>query len=91
MFEFLFSSFLVYMSLLYHLFVPKAKRSLRGEIALITGSAFGIGRQLCIKLARMGVVVVCVDIDREKNEETKRTIESEGGVAYAYVHTTVRS
>ena len=83
-FEFFWSVFLVYATLFYHLFVPKTKRSIRGEVALVTGAGFGIGRQLGLRLASMGVIVVCVDIDEAKNEATRRMIEAKGGIAFAF-------
>ena len=74
----------MYVTLFYHLFVPKAKRSIRGEVALVTGSAYGIGRQLSLRLSAMGAIVICVDIDEEGNEETLKMITSEGHMAFAF-------
>lgn len=47
-------------------FIPKRYRikSVKGEIALITGGAGGIGRLIAIKLAKLGVHVVIWDINR---------------------------
>lgn len=48
------------------MFIPKRYRikSIKGEIALITGGAGGIGRLIAIKLAKLGAHVVIWDINK---------------------------
>ena len=48
-------------------FIPVKYRAkdIRGEIALITGAGGCIGRHLAVKLANLGCIVVCWDIDNE--------------------------
>lgn len=47
-------------------FIPRRYRSksVKGEIALITGGAGGIGRLIAIKLANLGADVVIWDINK---------------------------
>ena len=47
-------------------FIPRRYRSksIKGEIALITGGAGGIGRLIAIKLANLGAHVVIWDINK---------------------------
>jgi hypothetical protein len=50
------------------LFVPGRCRRLKdlsGQVALVTGGASGIGRQLCIELAKKGCHVVSWDLDEQ--------------------------
>ncbi|NXP67480.1 RDHE2 dehydrogenase, partial [Chloropsis cyanopogon] len=54
------------------------KRCFAGEIVLITGSANGIGRQVALKLAPLGVTLVLWDIDDEGNKETSRLAQQNG-------------
>lgn len=54
------------------------KKNFAGEIVLITGSANGIGRQVALKLAPLGVTLVLWDIDDEGNKETSRLAQQNG-------------
>ncbi|XP_064259099.1 epidermal retinol dehydrogenase 2-like [Passer domesticus] len=54
------------------------KKHFAGEIVLITGSANGIGRQVALKLAPLGVTLVLWDIDDEGNKETSRLAQQNG-------------
>ncbi|NXQ44967.1 RDHE2 dehydrogenase, partial [Catharus fuscescens] len=56
----------------------RPKKYFAGEIVLITGSANGIGRQVAIKLAPLGVTLVLWDIDDEGNKETSRLAQQNG-------------
>lgn len=50
--------------------VPNAIRpmkNLKNDVVLVTGGAGGVGRQLAIKLARLGAKVVVWDINKEGN------------------------
>lgn len=40
-------------------------KSLRGDVVLVTGGGGGVGRQLAVKLARLGAKVVVWDISKE--------------------------
>ncbi|NXH37487.1 RDHE2 dehydrogenase, partial [Dicaeum eximium] len=56
----------------------RRKKYFAGEIVLITGSANGIGRQVALKLAPLGVTLVLWDIDDEGNIETSRLAQQNG-------------
>jgi short-subunit dehydrogenase/thioester reductase-like protein len=62
----------------------KYRRDLEGKTVLITGASSGIGKATAVKVAAAGGVPILVARGREKLEETKRMIETAGGIAYTY-------
>ncbi|XP_054841260.1 epidermal retinol dehydrogenase 2-like isoform X2 [Eublepharis macularius] len=62
------------------LFIPVRKKSVAGEIVLITGSGSGIGRLMALKFAKLGATLVLWDINQEGNKETARLARENGGV-----------
>ena len=56
---------------------------LKDKIALITGTAGGIGRESALLFAHEGAAVVCVDVTEAENSETVKMIEGAGGRAIA--------
>ncbi len=58
---------------------------LKGKRAVVTGGASGLGRELCLELARRGWRLGVVDIDGEGCRETIRMVESTGGSGEAIV------
>ncbi len=58
-----------------------------GKVAIVTGAGstpgpgVGTGKASAIVLAREGAKVVCVDIEPDRAEETRKMIEDEGGEA----------
>lgn len=54
---------------------------LEGKVAIVTGSAMGIGRASAALLAREGARVVLADVDEERGKETLTLIEEDGGEA----------
>jgi NAD(P)-dependent dehydrogenase (short-subunit alcohol dehydrogenase family) len=52
---------------------------LEGKIAVITGTAAGIGRAAAIRFAEEGAAVVGADVSEEANAETARLVQDAGG------------
>ena len=52
--------------------------SMDGKVALVTGGAQGIGRDIALKLAGRGADIAIVDVNLEEAEETVREIEALG-------------
>ncbi|KAM9198164.1 LOW QUALITY PROTEIN: short-chain dehydrogenase/reductase family 16C member 6-like [Dugong dugon] len=76
--------FLYYFLDLYKI-IPKKKKSVAGEIVLVTGAGSGLGRQLAIKFARLGAILVLWDINKEGNMETSRLVKENDCVkVFAY-------
>ncbi|XP_033313424.1 estradiol 17-beta-dehydrogenase 11 [Bombus bifarius] len=67
-------------------FIPRRYRvkSVKGEIALITGGAGGIGRLIAIKLANLGTHVVIWDINKTGLKDTVQEIRRSGGKCWGY-------
>lgn len=58
--------------------------SLEGKIALVTGSAGGIGQTFSVGLARAGATLALCDIRKEALDPVIASIEDEGGSANAF-------
>jgi NAD(P)-dependent dehydrogenase (short-subunit alcohol dehydrogenase family) len=56
-------------------------KNLKGKIAVVTGAASGIGRELAIGLAREGCGLALADVDINGLKETESLVRSEGGKA----------
>ncbi|XP_067213528.1 short-chain dehydrogenase/reductase family 16C member 6-like isoform X2 [Linepithema humile] len=70
---------------IYKLFAPVEKKSVAGEIVLVTGAGHGIGKELAIGYALLGATVICWDINEEANQQTKNEIKKMGkDSVYAY-------
>ena len=55
---------------------------LQNKVAVVTGSAGGIGREISIKLAQQGAILVGIDNDPERGQATKKAVEDIGGKAF---------
>ncbi len=53
-------------------------QDLKGKIAVVTGGGTGMGRDLCVQLAREGCHVAMCDISEENMLQTERTCRAEG-------------
>jgi NAD(P)-dependent dehydrogenase (short-subunit alcohol dehydrogenase family) len=58
--------------------------AVRGRIVMVTGASSGIGKAAAMKIADAGGIVLLVARTAEKLEETKATIEADGGTAYVH-------
>ena len=58
--------------------------SLEGKVALVTGSAQGIGRAIALNLAEGGASIVLTDMRAPKLEEVVKEIEAQGGKAIQF-------
>lgn len=58
-------------------------KSLEGKVALVTGSARGIGRAIAERLAAQGAAVVISDVMAEEAAQTARELEAHGATALA--------
>ncbi|NP_001161646.1 retinol dehydrogenase 10-like protein [Saccoglossus kowalevskii] len=65
-------------------FVAPAKKSLVGEIVLITGAGSGIGRLMAINFAKQGCKLVIWDIDKDGGDKTADQITALGATAHSY-------
>jgi len=62
---------------LFHFFVPKTPKNVKGKRVLITGAASGLGRLLAIRFARLGCPLVLWDRDRNGLLTTANQIKEE--------------
>lgn len=67
-----------------HLFVPRKKKNIAGEVVLITGSGSGIGRLMAQEFAALGTVLVLWDINQEGMKETARLAKQSGASRVHY-------
>ncbi len=58
--------------------------SLEGKIALVTGGARGIGREIVLLLASQGADIALCDVNLEQAEETAKEIRSSGRECLAF-------
>lgn len=50
----------------------------------ITGAGNGLGRELSLQLSKLGCVIICVDINKNDNEDTLKQIIYDGGSGRTY-------
>ncbi|XP_001688515.2 uncharacterized oxidoreductase YoxD isoform X1 [Anopheles gambiae] len=67
------------------LVLPSKKKSIHGHTALVTGGANGLGRALCLRLAREGCQVAVVDIDLAGSQRTVEDVRALGVKAEAFL------
>ena len=51
------------------------------KVALVTGAAVGIGRAICLRLARDGIAIGVLDLNKADAEKVAREIKAAGGEA----------
>lgn len=52
-----------YIHALARIIIPKSPKSVKDKVALITGGAKGIGREIALRLAEKGAKLVILDVD----------------------------
>ena len=57
----------------------------KGKVAIITGAAQGMGRQIALDLAHEGAIIVALDVNGESINSLKKEIETEGGQCLSIV------
>lgn len=76
---------LFYLESLVKLFIPKKKKSVAGEIVLITGAGHGIGRLTAYEFAKLKTKLVLWDINKNGIEETAAKCRKLGAQTHAFV------
>jgi len=66
------------------LFSPKAKKDVKGQVALVTGAASGLGRLISLKLSKLGCNVVLVDVNEQGLAQVAQEIKEQGGEAHHF-------
>ncbi|XP_034830889.1 epidermal retinol dehydrogenase 2-like [Maniola hyperantus] len=64
--------------------LPNEPKEVKDDVVLITGTGHGMGREMALRFARLGAILVCVDINATTNEETAEMIKREKGRAHSY-------
>jgi len=54
------------------------RNDITGQVALVTGGGSGLGRLLCLRLARKGATVITWDVNTAGNVDTVKLLEGEG-------------
>ncbi|XP_060632204.2 17-beta-hydroxysteroid dehydrogenase 13-like [Anolis sagrei] len=66
------------------LFIPKNRKSISGEIVLITGAGHGLGRATAYEFAKHQSVLVLWDINKQGVEETAEECRKLGAIVHAF-------
>ena len=83
--KFLLHAIFTYFEFLCRVLCPSPLKSLSGERILVTGSGNGIGREICLQLARCGArTLICWDLDKKSNDKTVQDLKFLGVSAHAY-------
>lgn len=80
----LFVSMFIGIQLLYRRLTMKRK-NIKGQLALVTGGGKGLGREICLGLAREGCNIAIVDIDASSSMQAVEDCRSLGVKAQFYL------
>ena len=58
---------------------------MKDKVAIVTGSAAGIGKEIAITYAREGAKVVIADMNKDAAEATAKALRDSGGQAMSVV------
>ena len=58
-------------------------KALNGKVAVVTGAASGIGKQIALTLAQAGAAVAIADLQQDAAQRVVTEIEAAGGKALA--------
>lgn len=83
-FTYLVLSIPILLKLLRDLVTPVQQKNISGQLALVTGGANGLGRAICLQLAKEGCNVAVVDIDETNAVKTAADCEKFNVKAKAY-------
>uniref|UniRef100_A0A1Q3FKW9 Short-chain dehydrogenase/reductase 3 n=1 Tax=Culex tarsalis TaxID=7177 RepID=A0A1Q3FKW9_CULTA len=72
------------MGKLVRLFLPAQRKSVRGQVVLVTGGANGLGKALCERFAKEGCSVAVADIDLISAQKTAKELQQQGCKAEAF-------
>ncbi|XP_069092143.1 17-beta-hydroxysteroid dehydrogenase 13-like isoform X2 [Pleurodeles waltl] len=67
------------------LFIPLKRKSVSGEIVLITGAGHGMGKIAALEFAKLSSTLVLWDINKQGVEETAAECRELGAAAHAYM------
>lgn len=83
LFRSVFISIFIGIRLLFRRLTMKRK-NIKGQLALVTGGGKGLGREICLALAKEGCNIAIVDIDSECSKETVKDCRGLGVKAEYY-------
>ncbi|CAG0916841.1 unnamed protein product [Notodromas monacha] len=72
-------SWFLFVAAIYRYVFPHKRKSIAGEIALVSGAGHGMGREIAIKLSELGATVICWDINKDGLQLTLNMISRVGG------------
>ncbi|XP_069486617.1 17-beta-hydroxysteroid dehydrogenase 13-like [Ambystoma mexicanum] len=73
-----------FLEALVKLFIPVKKKSVRGEVVLVTGAGHGLGRLTAIEFAKLGATLILWDINKNAIEETANECRSLGATVHVH-------
>lgn len=66
------------------IFTRPVRKNIGGKLALVTGGANGLGKQIALRLAKEGCNIAIVDLDYEEGKKTAQELQKQNVEAKAY-------